>query len=202
MQTEKAEQKAKYDEIERIAADVLYNIRDIEGETLEQRMNMLTSYVNFYNSEMSRMMTAADWQMPEVKYESPSRIVYEEGGIKYEKIGSDIYKDGKKIPEENHKYIPPQVGGTRGVVEEPQIVARYSEGGIEYTIDTEGKIRKDDRIIDPDAHKWIPSVIGGTREGQRSYSDISNFNIEHLTVVAENADDFAAALELAAKTRV
>lgn len=202
IQIEKEEEKAKYEEIERIAEDVIYNIRDIEAETLNQRMDMLTSYVDFYNTEMSRMITAANWETPNVKYESPSKSTHYEGGIKYDRIGSDIYKDDNLIPKENYKYIPTEIGGTRGIVEEPKIVAKYVEGGIEYTIDTEGKIRKDEKIIDAASHKFIPSVIGGTREGQRSYSDVSNFNIENLTVVADNADDFAAALELAAKTRV
>lgn len=43
----------------------------------------------------------------------PSSNRYVEGGITYENIGGQIYKDGRLIPPENYRYIPVQVGGTR-----------------------------------------------------------------------------------------
>jgi hypothetical protein len=38
---------------------------------------------------------------------------YTEGGINYENRDGGIYKDGRLVPEENYKYIPQAIGGTR-----------------------------------------------------------------------------------------
>lgn len=41
------------------------------------------------------------------------RKVYSEGGISYENIGGQIYKDGKLISPDSYKYIPSAIGGLR-----------------------------------------------------------------------------------------
>jgi len=42
-----------------------------------------------------------------------ARKTYEEGGILYENIDGKIYKNGRLIPQQNYKYIPSAIGGTR-----------------------------------------------------------------------------------------
>lgn len=39
---------------------------------------------------------------------------YTEGGITYSNDGKNIYKNGNVVAQDNYKYIPTQVGGTRG----------------------------------------------------------------------------------------
>lgn len=104
---------------------------------------------------------------------------YLEGGILYENINGEIYKNGDLISEKDYKYIPHEVGGLR-VVDGKGVLARsYVENKTVYEqIGTQ--IYKNGVLVPEEHYKYIPKEIGGLRDtiGRGSYVMVSQTYIE------------------------